>query len=390
MEFLKIELPPKEYFDRIGFAWHTDGDGSDYVAEELLVVSQKEAEAYYEAVNELYDMYVEAAQYVIDNDLFFELGIPFNLIDAIKRSWEEDVHWHLYGRFDLAGGIDGKPIKLLEFNADTPTALFETAIVQWVLLRYNDLEEAKQFNRVYEAIKENFQRLVTLDEDVSQFGAKYEGWRMLFSSIAGSLEDENTTRLLQTAAAEAGWNSEFCYVDEVGFGEEGIFYEEDRYEFWFKLIPWESIAIEEPELALILSDLLQRHRAIVLNPAYTLLFQSKGMLPILWKLFPNHPLLLEASFEPLEGKKQVEKKLFGREGENIAIYDRNGEILERRDGEYGSFPSIYQEFTELPKDSEGRYYQAGVFFAYEGCGLGFRRGGAILDNRSKFVGHVIK
>jgi len=335
-------------------------------------------------------MFVEAGQYVIDNDLFFELGIPFNLIDAIKQSWEEEVHWHLYGRFDLAGGIDGKPIKLLEFNADTPTALFETAIVQWVLLRYNGLDEAKQFNRVYEALKENFQRLVTLSEDVSDFSAKYEGWQMLFSSIAGSLEDENTTRLLQTAAAEAGWNTQFCYVDEVGFGEDGIFCEDERYEFWFKLIPWESIAIEEPALALILTELLQHHRAIVLNPAYTLLFQSKGMLPILWKLFPGHPLLLEASFKPLEGKRQVEKKLFGREGENITIYDKNGKVIDKRDGEYGSFASIYQEFTQLPKDSQGRYYQAGVFFAYEGCGLGFRRGGAILDNMSKFVGHIIR
>ncbi|MBD3801588.1 MAG: glutathionylspermidine synthase family protein, partial [Campylobacterales bacterium] len=37
----------------------------------------------------------------------------------------------------------------------------------------------------------------------------------------------------------------------------------------------------------------------------------------------------------------------------------------------------------------GNRYQAGVFFAYEACGLGFRRGGEILDNMSKFVGHVL-
>src|SRR5512135_452064 len=89
--------------EQIGFQWHTDSDSSKYVADELVVVSDAEAEAYYEAVNELYDMYATAAQHVIDNNLFFELGIPFNLIDAIKKSWENDVHWHLYGRFDLAG-----------------------------------------------------------------------------------------------------------------------------------------------------------------------------------------------------------------------------------------------------------------------------------------------
>ena len=80
---------------------------------------------YYDAVNELYDMFVEAGQYVIDNNLFHELNIPFNLVEVIKESWENEVHWHLYSRFDLAGGIDGKPIKLIEFNADTPTSLLK-------------------------------------------------------------------------------------------------------------------------------------------------------------------------------------------------------------------------------------------------------------------------
>lgn len=119
------------------------------------------------------------------------------------------------------------------------------------------------------------------------------------------------------------------------------------------------------------------------------MFQSKGMLKILWDLFPNHPLLLETSFEPLKGKPYVKKHFFGREGENVAIYGPNGEVLAKRDGEYGSFPAVYQEFVELPKDEQGRYYQAGLFFAYESCGLGYRRGQKIIDNMSKFVGHIV-
>jgi glutathionylspermidine synthase len=45
--------------------------------------------------------------------------------------------------------------------------------------------------------------------------------------------------------------------------------------------------------------------------------------------------------------------------------------------------------VEFPKDSKGSKYQAGVFFAYEACGLSYRKGGEILDNMSKFVGHSI-
>ena len=387
----KVKPLTKEFLESIGFYWHTDKDHTSYIADELVVVSNDEVEAYYEAANELYDMFAQAGQYVIDNNLFHELNIPFNLVELIKNSWENDVHWHLYGRFDFAGGIDGKPIKLLEFNADTPTSLYETAIIQWAMLKANGMDEAKQFNTVFEALKENFKRLVVLGGDTDDFAQYYDGWKILFSSIRGSIEDENTTRLLQIAANEAGFYTDFAYVDEVGFnGKEGIFKGDENFEFWFKLIPWENIAIEEGDLALLLDEIIKEQRAIVLNPAYTLLFQSKAFMKVLWDLFPNHPLLLETSFTPLNGKKQVEKRAFGREGANTIIYDNDMSVLAKVDGEYGNFKAIYQEYVELPKDAKGESYQAGVFFAYEGCGLGFRRGGLIMENFSKFVGHRMK
>lgn len=391
MKLKKIEPLDNGYLESIGFGWHTDLDGSRYIANELVSITQDEAEAFYEATNELYDMYVAAAEYVINNDLFHELGIPFNLVDTIKASWENDVHWHLYGRFDLAGGIDGKPIKLIEFNADTPTSLFETAIIQWAMLKFNNLDEAAQFNDVYEALVENFKRLVTLEEDTSAFDEYYEGWKILFSSIAGSVEDENTTRLLESAARDAGFECDFAFVDEVSFDDEnGIFWNGQNWEYWFKLIPWEMIAIDESDLALIIKNIIKNQKAIILNPAYTLLFQSKGIMKILWDLYPNHPLLLESSFEPLKGKKQVKKPFLAREGANVSIINSDGSIEIQNDGEYANGKFLYQEFADFAKDENGNSYQAGMFFAFEGCALGFRKGKDIIDNYSKFVGHIIE
>jgi len=389
MRLHSLQPLDKSYLENIGFYWHTDKDMSSYIDNNVVIINEIEAENYANAVNELYDMFVEAAEYVIENNLFHELNIPFNLVELIKESWENDVHWHLYGRFDLAGGVDNKPIKLIEFNADTPTALFETSIIQWALLKANNLDEESQFNFIYEALRDNFQRLVTLQEDISGFDEMYEGWKMLFSSIRGNIEEENTTRLLMSIASEAGWDVEFAYIDEVGFDDDGIFYNDEKYEFFFKLLPWESIAIEEPELCEILTNIVKNKQAIILNPAYTLLFQSKGILKILWDLYPNHPLLLETKFEPLKNKKQVQKVTFGREGENVTIYDENMEIISKIDGEYGNFNKVYQEFVEFPKVNS-EYYQAGVFFAYEACGLGYRKGNLILDNMSKFTGHIVE
>ncbi len=386
----KLEPLTPEFLESIGFYWHTDSDKTPYVCDEAVVITEDEAEAYYEAVNTLYAMFVEAGEYVIENELFHEIGIPFNLVDAVKKSWENDVHWHIYGRFDLAGGVGGDPIKLLEFNADTPTALFETAIVQWALLKANGLDEAGQFNNIYEAIRENFKRLIVLDGDIELFEEHYRGWKILFSSVRGNIEDENTTKLLQKMADDAGFHTKFAYVDEVEFSDEdGIFFENEQYEYWFKLIPWEVMAVEEGDLARILTKIMQNQKAIILNPAYTLMFQSKAMMKILWDLFPDHPLLLQTSFEPL-GIKQVQKPFFGREGGSVKILDGEGNLLEAAEDIYEGQPAVYQEYVELPKDTAGRSYQAGVFFAYEGCGLGYRRGGEILDNMSKFVGHLIE
>lgn len=391
MDIIKISPLTTQYLEKIGFSWHTDLDNSPYISDELICVSQDECEAYYNAANELYDMFVKAAEYVIENDLFHEIGIPFNLVEIIKKSWENDVHWHLYGRFDFAGGIDGKPIKLLEFNADTPTSVFETAILQWAMLKQNNFDEASQFNDLFDGLVENFRRLVTLEEDTSKFEELHEGWKILFSTVSGSDEDTMTTRFLEAAAKEAGFETNFAFIDEVEFSDnEGIFYNGQNYEYLFKLIPWESIAISEGELALILTNIIKNQKAIILNPAYTLLFQSKGIMKILWDLYPNHPLLLESKFEPIKGKKQVKKPFLAREGANVSILDENENIVFENGGEYGDGKFLYQEYCELNQDKSGVKYQAGVFFAFEGCALGFRKGGEILDNYSKFTGHIIK
>ncbi|DAB41338.1 MAG TPA: glutathionylspermidine synthase [Sulfurovum sp. UBA12169] len=387
----KVKPLQKDYLESLGFVWHTDGDETSYLADTLVVLSEAEAEAYYEAGNTLYEMFIQASQYVIDHNLFHEIGIPFNLVELIKTSWENEIHWHLYGRFDLAGGIDGKPIKLLEFNADTPTALFETAIIQWAILKQNNLEEKSQFNGLYEALLDNFKRLVTLEESVDAFKERYEGWKFLFTSIRGNAEEENTVRLLQHIATDAGYRTEFAYIDEIEFSsEEGIFYNGETYELWFKLIPWEDIALEESDLAMLLTDIIKNQKAIIFNPAYTLLFQSKGLLKVLWDLYPEHPLLLETSFSPLKDQKQVKKPVFGREGGSITILDENGKNIAANQGEYGNHKMVYQSYVQLPKDTMDQNYQAGLFYAYEACGLGFRKGEKILNNMSKFVGHIIQ
>ena len=380
--------PPQDALQKAGWNWALGTDTTPYVVNDMVVVTEQQAESYYEAAGTLYDMLIEAGQHAIDHHLFREMGIPENLIDLIKLSWSDDRQIHLYGRFDLAGGFDDEPVKMIEFNADTATCIPETAVVQWAHLRMNGMDESKQFNTLFETLVGQFVYLKEENSDLTP--------SMLFSAMRGYPEDDTNVAVLMEAAKEAGFDVEFAYVDDVEFSNgEGIFYQEPehghfvRFDFWFKLVPWEHIGTDEAELAAMLTEVVKNRKAVVLNPAYTLLFQSKYILKILWELYPYHPLLLQTEREVLPHKKSVSKVLLGREGANVSILDESGEVLETVAGEYDGQLRIYQEYVTLPTDMDGHTYQAGVFYAGETCGLGFRRGGKILDNTAQFVGHVV-
>lgn len=386
----KLTTQPDAQLRNLGWDWMLGQDTLPYLSNEVVLVTAAEADAYYEAANELFDMFVAAGQHVIDENRFAELGIPANLVELITLTWNDDRHLHLYGRFDLAGGVGRDAgIKLIEFNADTATCLPETAVVQHAHLLANGLDESHQFNTLFETLTSQFEELLALNPDLQP--------TLLLSAIRDVPEDDANVALLGEAAREAGFDIELDFVDNIDFSaEEGIFWQNpkngefEKLDFWFKLVPWESIAEEEPELLKILTEIVRKRLAVVLNPAYTLLFQSKYMLKILWELYPNHPLLLETDTQPLAGKPCVEKVLFGREGANTRILNPDGSERQTTDGEYGDYAKIYQAYVEFPNDSAGNAYQAGVFFAGEACGLGFRKGGLILDNTAGFVGHVVE
>lgn len=378
-----IQPLPARLYAELGWDYFVSDEAASYMSQELVLTSEMTCRTYAETANRAFDAWVEAAQYVLDKGRLDQMGIPTNLHRLVRYTWEKEEHLHLLGRFDIVG--EDKPM-ILEFNADTPTMLPETAILQWLQLKQNGLPERKQFNEVYAALVRQFTRLKELNAEKEPI--------MLFSTISGYAEDDNNIELTMEAAAEAGFEVHFCPVEEVIFSEfDGLFYPQELGEpilcpFWYKLVPWEFIGGDEPELAEILTRLVLKDRLIIINPAYSLLLQSKGLLPILHELNPKDTMFLPAFFERPATGKWVEKVLMGREGANVRIleeFDANPPAME---GPYQGQSTIYQAYTPLDQDSAGFYYQAGVFYVYEACGLGYRRSSQrILGNNAQFVGH---
>jgi len=82
---------------------------------------------------ELHAMCLELVRRAVDDEnILRRLKIPPAFWPLIAESWRrKDAS--LYGRLDLS--FDGRgPAKLLEYNADTPTSIFEAAVFQWTWL----------------------------------------------------------------------------------------------------------------------------------------------------------------------------------------------------------------------------------------------------------------
>ena len=372
----------------LGWDWVIEDACQNYVAREAVQLPENDAETLLQAADTLYDMLVQAIPDPIPDEFLRQLAIPSILWEAVRHSWDDERHWHLYGRFDLALTPNGP--KLIEFNADTATSLPETTVVQWAsLVAAGQAEDDRQANGLFECLEDQFRHWRALNNDLQA--------TLLLVYLPDSAEDEANCAVLAEAARTAGFADTYtCPVDDMKVSvqdeDRGIWAETvpgqwQRFDFLFKLVPWEILAEEEPDLTTDLTQLLLSRDVVIANPAYALLFQSKALLAHLWRIFPHHPLLLEASLQPLAGH-HVRKPFFGREGQNVAEIQADGLASTEIPGDFSSQPQLYQEWAELPTDDQNRRYQAGVFWAGEACAIGFRREAGLITNLSEFVPHL--
>lgn len=350
---------------RMGFAF-AEIEGEPYWDETAYYrFTAAEIDVLEQATAELEARMREATDYAIRNGLSGPLGIPDGAWALVKRSWERQEP-SLYGRMDLRWDGTGPP-KLLEYNADTPTALFEAGVVQWEWLESSAFTPAPdQFNSIHE-------RLIAAWPRLGLPG------RVHFACARDSEEDRGTVDYLRDTAIQAGLDAPFLYMDEIGWsGREFRGIEEEPIAAIFKLYPWDWLLREE----------FGRHIPAAatrwIEPAWRLVPSSKAFLSLLWYLFPDHPNLLAAFLEPGKtGGPEISKPLWGREGANISA--PGIEV----DGPYGGQPRVWQAYAELPVFS-GRYPVLGSWvIAGEPAGLGIREDATpITRDTSRFVPHL--
>ncbi|MEP6692055.1 MAG: glutathionylspermidine synthase family protein [Gemmatimonadaceae bacterium] len=360
--------------EEVGLLYHTTPSGMPYWDESAFYeLTAKEVDELERATNDLHGMCLEAVDHVIARARYSELGIPANAITLIERSWNDEPP-AIYGRFDLS--YDGRSApKLLEYNADTPTALLEAAVVQWYWLQ-DVAKDRDQFNSIHE-------RLIA-------------GWKDLKPYLKGDVlhlagldtwEDTLTLAYMNDVASQAGVDTNQLTMEEIGWDNgRARFVDLDNRPLSsvFKLYPWEWLVREQFGEHLVPSY----DSTTWIEPAWKMVLSNKGILPILWELHPGHPNLLESYFEPGTLKSYAKKPLLSREGSNITLVNEIAATTSD-DAGYGEEGFIYQALAPLP-DFDGRRPVVGSWVIQgQSAGIGIREAdGPITGNTSRFVPHL--
>lgn len=369
------QTTPREGWQKIvesqGMHYHTL-DGIPYWDESVYYEFRAaEIDALEKATYALDEMCLAAVQRVLDEDLLELFLIPPEYRGYVRDSWERDEHT-IYGRFDLAFDGSGSP-KLLEYNADTPTALLEAAVIQWFWLK-DAFPRGDQFNSIHERLLEAWQGL-----------RKEVSGRVYFAALAGYVEDYMTVNYLRDVATQAGFATAYLDVEEIGWHDMRRVFtdkEENPIQACFKLYPWEWMQHDE------FGPHLLHTRCQWFEPPWKAILSNKAILPVLWQMFPESPYLLEASFQPLPGGDYVRKPILSREGANIQVFQR-GQLTLKTEGPYDG-PAIYQKTCPLPK-FDGKFYPVIGSWIVNGwaCGIGIREDESpITGNTSRFVPHL--
>ncbi|WP_434658061.1 glutathionylspermidine synthase family protein [Chromobacterium violaceum] len=291
--------------------------------------SGAEIDALDDATAELHAMCLDLVADVVQRGHYQDYGLSDEAIALAESSWRSHQP-SLYGRFDLA--YDGRSIKLLEYNADTPTGLLESSVIQWRWL--TDLGLPDQFNSIHEKLIDGWRRLLFAHPSSLHFAA---------SQCAGA-EDWDTLHYLLDTALQAGCQrASSLNIEDIGEREGWLVDSRgESIQALFKLYPFEWLAAE-------CGDALASTPTRLLEPAWKLLLSTKAILPMLWRRHPGHPLLLESHFAgqmAAVAGQWAKKPLLSREGANVSrledgrqqslsgshhldLYDESGYVLQR-------------------------------------------------------------
>lgn len=361
--------------ESLGFGFHSIG-GIYWKESVAYRYTLAQIERLEEAALELHAMALDWVDDFVRRGDWHDMPLPLQAIPVIERSWR-DREPGLMGRFDLSWDGVG-PMRLLEYNADTPTSLIESSLVQWDWKEVVQ-PEADQFNRLHEALVERWHHLRP-DQGPA---------RLLIAGHYEQAEDASHLDYLLDTALQGGWSVRWMHLQDLGW--DGCGFVDDRgqaVDWLFKLYPWEWIW-RDP-FGIHVAQASTRW----IEPAWKVLCSSKAMLVHLWRRHPGHPLLLPAGYHPAElpaGQPFVRKPIWSREGAGTRLCDARGHATDEVPIQEPEGGWVYQVQAPLPRFGDYWTVTGAWMVGDEACGMCLREDvSPITQDSSHFVPHYLE
>lgn len=364
------------------------------------VLTPKEMDSIRDQAAEVHRMCLAAVEYLASGALG-ALGLPEAAFQLAIESWNRHEA-DFYGRFDfIYSGIAGEPIKLLEYNADTPTGIIEATICQKTWYRDKRLETQGygHWGEIGEAFTERWKQIFTTETNPRLHLAHVN------EEIDPHREDYQNAWLIAHAAHLAGAETKLIPIDEIIFSPETKTWrdaDEEPIRNLFKLYPWEDLVTDTESGYDKL--LFAYHNAIDrwIEPAWKIFLSNKLLLAALWEMYPNHPNLVP-TYAGRQGDlvNWVRKPIFGREGDGIQVHAPDYEVFARdeEDEHFIHAPEsefVYQQYVPTPRYTgimqPKNHPVLGVWMVNgQAVGIGIRESdGPITDYYCRFTPHLVK
>ncbi|MBD2867513.1 glutathionylspermidine synthase family protein [Paenibacillus arenilitoris] len=327
-----------------------------------------------EQIDRIYRKALRFAQrHLPDAFLTGQLGVHPSLLPAARA----EIPHHGISRQDWI--VTERGLKCIENNTDTPTGIPETAFLgNEVVGRHTALRSASEGMRP--AMKQAFGELIAHYRSAGLTGtigcACYD-WHS---------EDQCNTEYVLDVIRELGYPAVFVPLDRLEIVKGvGLFGGGERIDILYRLYPLEYLIHDEDPgtgfpVGEALMELALLGKVGLINPAQSVITQSKGFMALIWALFERNDLSADVLGHPLfsddelaairtyllptyyentvfagEGIPYVAKSYWGREGKGTTLYGADGEAEgeewgrpEDKDADeikryYGSQPRIYQQ-----------------------------------------------
>jgi len=325
------------------------------------------------ATTELHALFLAATDHVLRNEaLLRKFNLPKALWPRIRASWNGRRNELISGRFDFA--LSERGLKVYEYNCDSCSCHMEAGQIQGRWADHYGNHDGYDAGRLLSDRLTLAWRKADVDDVIHIMHDRdnEEAYHALY--MKKIIENAGLETRVLRGLKGLDWGPDGSVVDPDGRPIRWV----------WKTWAWETALdqirgeCEDDDEALRtgeapspgdhaprLVDVLLRPDVMVYEPLWTLIPSNKAILPVLWRISPNHPRLLRSAFElrsELEATGYAVKPIVGRGGANISLVNRKSDLVAETPGNFEERDQVYQELWRLPS-VDGLNVQVSTFSA---------------------------